>query len=123
MATLGPAHCSGGFNPPDPNPVYLELTPGAGLYKILFYFKALLWELIILLLPLPPAKPTLLQYYCTTIAQYTTPPVTSRVYAIYHAILGMATSCEGRPRGLPASLMSLATAELEVTVCGPSSFT
>jgi len=72
-------------------------SPEIRLYKILFYFKALLWESIILLLPLPPAKPTLLQYYCTTIAQYTTPPVTSRVYAIYHAILGMAISCKGQP--------------------------
>jgi len=40
------------------------------LYKILLYFKALLWESIVLLLPPPLAKPTLLQYYCTTIAQY-----------------------------------------------------
>ena len=44
------------------------------LYKILFHFKALLWESIILLLPPPAAKPTLLQHYCTTIAQYTPPP-------------------------------------------------
>jgi len=42
------------------------------LYKTLFRFKALLWESIILSLPPPPlVKPTLLQYYCTTIAQYT----------------------------------------------------
>ena len=39
------------------------------LYKILFNFKALLWESIIRLPPPPLAKPTLLQYYCTTIAQ------------------------------------------------------
>ena len=38
-------------------------------YKILFHFKALLWESIILFIP-PPAKPTLLQYCCTVIAQY-----------------------------------------------------
>jgi len=44
------------------------------LYKILFYVKALLWESIILLSPPPsPAKPTLLQYYCTTIALYKLP--------------------------------------------------
>jgi len=45
------------------------------LYKILFYFKALVWESIILFLPPPPpAKPTLLQYYRTPIAQYTPRP-------------------------------------------------
>ena len=50
------------------------------LYKILFRVKALLWESIILLLP-PPAplvKPTLLQYYCKTIALSSThlrPPI------------------------------------------------
>ena len=44
------------------------------LYTILFHCKALLWESIILLLPPPPlAKPTLLQYHCTAIAQYTPP--------------------------------------------------
>ena len=37
----------------------------------MFRFKALLWESIILVLPPPLAKPTLLQYYYTTIAQYT----------------------------------------------------
>ena len=40
------------------------------LCKILFRFKALVWQSIILLLPPPLVKPTLLQYYCTTIAQY-----------------------------------------------------
>ena len=39
--------------------------------KILFRFKAILWESIMLLLPPPLVKPILLQYYCTTIAQYT----------------------------------------------------
>jgi len=39
---------------------------------IWFYFKALLWESIILLLS--PATPTLVQYYCTTITQYTPSP-------------------------------------------------
>ena len=43
------------------------------LYKILFHFKALLWKPIIFLLPPSPAKPTLLQYYCTTIVRYTPP--------------------------------------------------
>ena len=45
--------------------------PQVSLYKILFLFKALLQESLIRLLPLPPTQPTLLQYYCTTIAQYT----------------------------------------------------
>ena len=36
--------------------------------------------------PPPPAKPTLLQYYCTTIAQYTRPrrPPPSMPYAIQY---------------------------------------
>jgi len=42
-------------------------------YKILFHFKALLWESSILLCPRLPAKPTLLQYDCMIIAQYTPP--------------------------------------------------
>jgi len=45
-----------------------------GLYKILFHFKALLWGVHHSCMP-PPlfAKSTLLHYYCTTIAQYTSP--------------------------------------------------
>jgi len=51
------------------------------LYKHFFYFwvhpnfKALLWESTILSLPQPTCKayPTLLQYYCKIIAQYTLP--------------------------------------------------
>ena len=44
---------------------FVEGAPQVSLYKILFRFKALIWESIILLLPPPPhfAKPTLLQYY------------------------------------------------------------
>ena len=34
-----------------------------GLYKIFFYLKAFVYESIILLLPSPPAMPTLLQYH------------------------------------------------------------
>jgi len=44
----------------------------------------------------PPALPTRLQYDCTTIAQYMTPPPTSLVYAIHHTILVMTISCEGQ---------------------------
>jgi len=67
------------------------------LYKILFHFKASLWESIILLLPpTPPAKPTLLQYYCTTIAQYTPPHQPPPFYDLHHTILVMAISCKGQ---------------------------
>jgi len=53
---------------------YSTSLAGVSLCKILFPFRALLWESIILLLPPPPpAKRTLLQYYCTPIAQYTPP--------------------------------------------------
>jgi len=47
--------------------------------------------------PRPPALPTLVQYSCTIIGQYTTPLPTSRLYAIHHAILVIAISCEGQP--------------------------
>jgi len=73
---------------------------GFGLYTILFYFKALLWESIIPSPPPPPAKPTLLHYYCTTSAQYTPPP-TPPVYAMHHTILVMAISCKGQVRVNP----------------------
>ena len=52
------------------------------LYKILFHFKALVWESIILVLPTSLAKHTLLQYYCTPIAQYT-PPHRPPLYMSY----------------------------------------
>jgi len=54
--------------------VRTDSTPSLSPYKILFHFKALLWESILLLLPAPLAKPTLLQYYCTPIQQYTPLP-------------------------------------------------
>jgi len=48
----------------------------------------------------PPALPTVLQYYCTTIAQYTTPPSpTPLFYAIHHTILLITISCKGQSRG------------------------
>jgi len=53
------------------------------LYKTFFYFKALLWESIIFIPPPPLAKPTLLQYYCTTIAQHT-PPIRLPLYMQYN---------------------------------------
>ena len=65
------------------------------LYNILFHFKALLWESIILLLPSshlqsPP--------YCITIARplrNIRPPPTLLLYAIHHTRLVMAISCKG----------------------------
>ena len=67
---------------------------GLSLYKILFHFKPLLWESVILVLPPPLAKPTLLQYHCTTIAQYTPSSPTPLLYAIHHTILVMGISCK-----------------------------
>ena len=46
--------------------------------------------------PLPPALPARLQYFHTSIAQYTTPPTTSRLYAIHHTILVITISCKGQ---------------------------
>jgi len=43
-----------------------------------------------------PALPALLQCYCTSIAQYTTPPPTPHVYAMHNTILAMAISCKGQ---------------------------
>jgi len=56
------------------------------LYKILFRFKALLWECIILLLPPPTCNAypivILLHGHCVIYA----PPMTLPVYAIHHTI-------------------------------------
>ena len=66
------------------------------LYKILFRFKALLWESIILVLPPSTCKAypiaILLHDHC---AIYALPP-TSLSYAIHHTILVMAISCKGQ---------------------------
>ena len=48
--------------------------------------------------PRPPALPTLLQYYCTILGQYTTPLPTSRLYAIHHTIFVITISCKGQAR-------------------------
>jgi len=55
-----------------------------------------------------PSFPALLQYYHTSITQYTTPLTTSRLYAIHHTILARTISCKGRRR--PGSLSSVARA-------------
>jgi len=49
---------------------------GLGLYKILVHFEAFFGGVNHPYAPPPPAKPTLLQYYCTPNAQYTTPSPT-----------------------------------------------
>jgi len=46
--------------------------------------------------PLPLALPALLQYDCTSIAQYTTPHPSLLLYAIHHTVLVMAISCKGQ---------------------------
>ena len=47
--------------------------------------------------PLPPALPALLEYDCTSIAQYTTPPNPPFVcHTVHHTILAMASSCKGQ---------------------------
>ena len=66
----------------------------ARLYKILFCFKALLCESIILLLP-PPSCTTytiviLFHAHCVIYA----PPPTLPFYAIHHTILVMAILCK-----------------------------
>jgi len=66
------------------------------LYNILFYFKALLWESILLSFPAPTCIAHPGEYYCTTIGQYTTPPPTSCLYAIHHTILVITVSCKGQ---------------------------
>jgi len=73
--------------------------PQVRLYKILFHFKALLWESIILFMPpttckaYPIAKPS--HDHCSICA----PPPTSPFYDIHHTILVMAISCEGQAAG------------------------
>jgi len=66
-----------------------------GLYKIFVHVEAVVHESNIIFGRLPPALPALLQYYCTTMAQYTPPP-TPLVYAIHHTRLVMAISCKGQ---------------------------
>jgi len=46
--------------------------------------------------PRPPALPTLVQYHCTAVGEYTTPPPNSRVYAIHHTRLVITISCKGQ---------------------------
>jgi len=72
---------------------------GISLYKILFHFKTIVWESIILVLP-PPHLQSL--PYCNNIAgplRNIRPPHRPPLYyAIHHTILVMAISCEEQPR-------------------------
>jgi len=67
-----------------------------GLYKIVFTSRMLCKNQPSFHSPSPSALPTLLQYYCTAIAQYTTPPPTTLLYAIHHTQLVLAISCKGQ---------------------------
>ena len=49
--------------------------------------------------PRLPALPTLVQYYCNIIGQYTPLLPTSRVYALHHTILVITISCKGQVGG------------------------
>jgi len=44
----------------------------------------------------PPAWPTLVQYYCTSMTRYKTPLPTSRLYAIRRTMLVITISCKGQ---------------------------
>ena len=70
---------------------------GLRLYKILFHFKALLWESTILLVPPSTCKAypiaILLHEHCATYAPPHCPPP---FYAIHHTILVIAISCKGQ---------------------------
>jgi len=68
-----------------------------GLYKIFVYFEAVVHKAAISFPPPRlPALPTLVQYYCTIIGQYTIPLPTSCLFAIHHTILAITISCKGQ---------------------------
>ena len=76
------------------------------LYKILFHFKASVWESIILVLP-----PRHLQSlpYCNTIVRLLRNirhPPTPPFYVIRHTILVMAISCKGQTKTPQMSCVS-----------------
>ena len=67
--------------------------------RYLFTSKLLCTSKSSLSCPFPSALPTLVQYYCTTIGQYTTPPPTSRMSAIHYTIMVITISCKGQRVG------------------------
>jgi len=70
-----------------------------GLYKIFVYSKLLRTNQPSVHSPRPPALPTLVEYYCTIIRQYTTHLPTSRLHAIHHTVLVITISCKGQATG------------------------
>ena len=78
-----------------------KVRPGIGLYTISFYVEDFVHGSIITLLPPPTCIAALLQYDCTTFAQFTTLPPALLSYAIHHTILITAISCTGQPREPP----------------------
>ena len=85
--------------------VWTPHTPRLGLYKILFYFEAFVYESIIRVLPPPTCIARtiamLLHVYC---ARYDAPP-TPLFYAIHHTILVMAISCKGQASAGSSTLL------------------
>jgi len=69
--------------------------------------------------PPPPAKPTLLQYYCTTNAQYTLPHRPPPFNAMRHTILVMAISCKGQVTGVPVNKLSRRVSGSKRKSCKP----
>jgi len=67
--------------------IYIYVCIRVGHYKRFVYFEAVVHDAPVFYSPRLPALPTLVQYYCTIIGQYTTPLSTSRLYAIHHTIL------------------------------------
>jgi len=72
--------------------------------------------------PRPPTFPTLVQYYCTTIGQYTTPPPPppppiSRLYAMHRTTLVITISCEGQVRRREPKKPPIRPLTLVVAVC------
>jgi len=77
--------------------IYIGLTPSARLTRavrcVLAFTRYCYTSMLLCTIqssvhwPLPPALPALLQYRCTSIAQYTTPSQPPVLYAIHHIIL------------------------------------
>jgi len=92
--TLNPAH----LTPAGRGPIFTRTSQS--VYILAFprycFTRLLCTNQSSVYCPLPSALPALLQYYCTSSTQHTTPPRPPFVYAIHHTILVMAISCEGQ---------------------------
>jgi len=84
------------------HPVQSGLTPNSACTRYSFTSRLLCTNQPSVHPSCPPALPTLVQYYCTTIGQYMTLLPTSRVYAIHHTILVITISCKGQPLTPPS---------------------